>query len=114
MLAWLALLLGLIGILLPGLPTTPFMLLAAAAAAKGSPRLRRWLLAHRQFGPAVRDWERSGAVSRKAKRVAMLAMLVCAVIITLTAPRWWMVGVGCGCMAAVALWLWRRPEPVKE
>lgn len=113
-LAWLALVLGLIGVVLPGLPTTPFMLLAAGAAAKGSPRLRAWLLAHRSFGPAIRQWEAEGAVSRGSKRVASLAMLLCALIIALTAPRWWMVAVACLSMATVAAWLWRRPEPAAE
>lgn len=113
-LAWLALVLGLIGVVLPGLPTTPFMLLAAGAGAKGSPRLRAWLLDHRSFGPAIRQWEAEGAVSRGSKRIASLAMLLCALIIALTAPRWWMVAVACTCMAMVALWLWRRPEPAAD
>jgi uncharacterized membrane protein YbaN (DUF454 family) len=53
----LALGLGLIGVVLPGLPTTPFVLLAAACFAKASPRLHRWLTQHRYLGPMVRDWE---------------------------------------------------------
>ena len=52
----------------PGLPTVPFVLLAAFAAARGSQRLHGWLLAHRQFGPMIRDWQAHGAVSRRAKR----------------------------------------------
>ena len=53
--------LGIVGVVLPGLPTTPFVLLAAACYAKASPRLHRWLRAHRLFGPMVRDWRNTAA-----------------------------------------------------
>ena len=56
LLAYASLALGLVGIVVPGLPTVPFVLLAAWAAARGSTKLHRWLLAHRQFGPMIRDW----------------------------------------------------------
>jgi uncharacterized membrane protein YbaN (DUF454 family) len=112
-LAYLCLALGIIGIALPGLPTTPFVLLAAWAAARGSQRLHRWLLAHRLFGPMVLDWQTSGAVSRRAKWAATLTMLACAVIFFLTAPRWWMAALGASIMAVVASWLWLRPEPTR-
>jgi uncharacterized membrane protein YbaN (DUF454 family) len=112
-LAYACLALGIIGIFLPGLPTTPFVLLAAYAAARGSKRLHAWLLAHRMFGPMIRDWEASGAVSRKAKLWAIGTMALCAVIFFLTAPKWWMAATGTGIMAIVGAWLWRRPEPAR-
>ena len=111
LLAYASLGLGLVGIVLPGLPTVPFVLLAAFAAARGSQRLHAWLLAHRQFGPVIRDWEAQGAVSRRAKRLATLMMAACAVIMFLTAPAIWMAATGTAIMAVVAAWLWRRPEP---
>jgi len=111
LLAYLCLGLGIIGIFLPGLPTTPFVLLAAYAAARGSKRLHAWLLAHRLFGPMIRDWEATGAVSRKAKYWAIGTMGLCAAIFFLTAPKWWMAATGTGIMAIVGTWLWRRPEP---
>lgn len=109
-LAYAALGLGVIGIFVPGLPTTPFILVAAWAAAKSSRRLHQWLLDHRLFGPMVRDWQARGAVSRKAKRMAVLMMSLCAVLMFATAPKWWMAATGTACMAVVAIWLWRRPE----
>jgi uncharacterized membrane protein YbaN (DUF454 family) len=112
-LAYACLGLGIVGIFLPGLPTTPFVLLAAYAAARGSKRLHAWLLAHRMFGPMIRDWEASGAVSRRAKYWAIGTMALCAAIFFLTAPKWWMAATGTGIMAIVGTWLWRRPEPVR-
>ncbi len=111
LLAYASLGLGLVGILVPGLPTVPFVLLAAFAAARGSERLHRWLLAHPQFGPMIRDWQAQGAVSRRAKWLATLMMSACAAIMFLVAPKTWMAASGSTIMALVALWLWRRPEP---
>jgi uncharacterized protein len=108
--AVLALVLGIIGIVVPGLPTTPFVLLAAWAAARSSQRLHDWLRAHRLFGPMIRDWQARGAVSRRAKWAATIAMAVCALIFFLTAPRIYMAATGTAIMAIVAIWLWRRPE----
>lgn len=109
--AYLSLGLGLIGIVVPGLPTVPFVLLAAFAAARGSQRLRDRLLVHRHFGPMIREWEAHGAVSRRAKRLATLMMALCAVVMFLTAPKAWMAATGTTIMTLVAFWLWRRPEP---
>ena len=111
LLASLALGLAVLGVILPGLPTTPFVLLAAFASARGSRRLQAWLLGHRLFGPMIRDWERDGAVSRRAKWFALATMLLCAIIMALVAPRWWLAAIGTAVMAVVGLWLWRRPEP---
>ena len=59
----------------------------------------------------VRDWEREGAVSRRAKRMASVAMLAYGAILFVVSPRWWMAAIGCGFMALVVAWLWSRPEP---
>jgi uncharacterized membrane protein YbaN (DUF454 family) len=116
LLAYASLGMGIVGVFVPGLPTTVFILIAAWAATRGSRRLERRLLAHPRFGPAIRDWRQHGAVSRRAKRAASLAMLGCtalllAVMVAVPSHRGWMVGLPIACMGAVALWLWRRPEP---
>lgn len=111
LLAYAALALGIVGIVVPGLPTVPFVLLSAFAAARGSQRLHERLLADPRFGPMIRDWQSQGAVSRRAKRLATMMMTLAAVAMLATAPRLWMAGLGIACMAAVAAWLWRRPEP---
>ncbi len=111
LLAWICLTLGVIGIVVPGLPTTPFILLAGWAAARGSTRLHAWLHAHRLFGPMLRDWERSGAVSRRAKWAASIAMVLCAALMFWLAEAAWAAPLGSAVMLGVAIWLWRRPEP---
>ncbi|WP_225029522.1 YbaN family protein [Xinfangfangia pollutisoli] len=65
---------GLLGAVLPVLPTTPFLLVAAACFARSSPRLHRWLLDHPLFGPPIRDWEESGAIRPRAKALAVTMM----------------------------------------
>jgi len=66
---------GIVGTALPLVPTTPFLLLAAYAFARSSPRLHAWLLAHPRFGPLIEDWHRHRAIHRRAK-VAALALIV--------------------------------------
>ncbi len=112
LLAYASLGLGLIGILVPGLPTVPFVLLSAFAAARGSQRLHARLLADRRFGPMIRDWQANGAVSRRAKWLATAMMAACAAVMFLTAPKAWMAATGTGIMIVVAAWLWLRPEPL--
>ncbi len=71
----LALGLGLLGLVLPLLPTTPFILLAAFAFARSSQRWHDWLVEHRIFGPLIENWRRHGAIGRRAKALAALSMI---------------------------------------
>ncbi|WP_155947303.1 YbaN family protein [Pseudorhodobacter ferrugineus] len=69
-----ALLLGAAGVILPLLPTTPFVILAAFAFGKSSPVLQTRLEQSRLFGPAIRDWRVSGAISARYKVLAVTMM----------------------------------------
>ena len=111
LLAWASLALGVVGIVVPGLPTVPFVLLAAFAATRGSSRLHARLLADPRFGPVIRDWQAQGAVSRRSKWLASGMMAACGALLFATAPKWWMAATGCAVMAVVATWLRMRPEP---
>ncbi len=116
LLAYASLGLGIVGLFLPLLPTTPFLLLAAYAASRGSQRLHLQLLQHPRFGPVIRDWQAHGTVSRRTKWSATFAMLVCALVLLLvmfaTGPHaWWRLALPVACMAMVSAWLWLRPEP---
>jgi uncharacterized membrane protein YbaN (DUF454 family) len=66
--------LGIAGVVLPLLPTTPFVLLAAYCFARSSPRLHDWLLANRTFGPLILNWEQHRAIAPRAKLLAVLSM----------------------------------------
>ncbi len=68
--------LGVLGAILPLLPTTPFLLLAAACYARGSVRFYRWLLNNRFFGPSIRAWRRDRSMPAKAKRTAIILVVV--------------------------------------
>jgi len=65
---------GALGVVLPLLPTTPFVLLAAFAFAKSAPRLQQWLVQHRIFGPIITDWETHGAIALRYKILACCMM----------------------------------------
>lgn len=109
-LALVALVLGLLGIVVPGLPTVPFLLVAAWAGGRGWPQLERWLLEHPRHGPAIRRWRERRAVPRRAKWMATAMMVLSTVLIALSAaPLAAKVGVP-ALMATVAVWLWQRPE----
>jgi len=73
-LGWSAVALGFAGVVLPILPTTPFLILAAFAFSKSSPRLRQWLIEHEIFGGPIRDWANKGAIRPRYKIMACTAM----------------------------------------
>lgn len=72
----LSLALGFLGMLLPILPTTPFLILSAYFFSKGSERAHSWLLSRPYFGKIIKDWENYGVIRKKAKIQAVLAILV--------------------------------------
>ncbi len=116
LLAYVSLGTGIVGIFVPGLPTTVFILLAAYAASRGSARLHQRLLQDPRFGPMIRDWQTHRAVSRKAKWAATVTMLACAgvllaIMFSTGSHRAWMVALPITCMVVVGTWLWLRPEP---
>jgi uncharacterized membrane protein YbaN (DUF454 family) len=110
-LALVSLALGAVGVVLPVLPTTPFLLLAAYAAARSSTRLHAWLLGHRLFGPPIRDWQAGHTVGRRAKVTASATMAISAAVLFTVGPGLWLAAGVTALMATVAAWLWLRPEP---
>ncbi len=73
---------GIIGIALPLLPTTPFLLLSAACYCRGSEKMHTWLLEHKLFGRYIRDYQEKRGIRKKAKITAIVTMwasiLLCA------------------------------------
>ncbi|GDY26843.1 MULTISPECIES: YbaN family protein [unclassified Agarivorans] len=111
--AWLSVLLGTLGIFLPLLPTTPFILLAVALFSKSSPRFEAWLQQHPTFGPLINDWHQHGVVSLKAKLSATLMVTISAgLMLWMNVP--WIGRIVAGvCLLAVMVFLWTRPSTKK-
>jgi uncharacterized membrane protein YbaN (DUF454 family) len=110
-LAYVFLGLAVIGVVLPGLPTVPFLLLTAWFAARGSVRLHRWLYAHPRFGALLIDWETQGAIARSTKRVAVALLVVSWFIMYWRIGMPWLMAALALLFMAVGAFLWTRPEP---
>ena len=79
-LGWLCVGLGFIGIFVPGIPTTIFLIIALWAFTKSSEKLRHWLLNHKRFGPILNNWQEHKVVPRRAK-ILMVVLMSLAVIL---------------------------------
>ncbi|MEE1869408.1 MULTISPECIES: YbaN family protein [Pseudomonas] len=110
LLAYVSLAIGLVAIVVPGLPTTEFILLAAWAATRSSPRLSAWLENHRLFGPILHNWRNGKVIQRRAKLSATVSMVVCASVMLVFLDHRWPVFLAIGGMALGNLWIWSRPE----
>lgn len=110
-LGWISLVLGAVGIFLPLLPTTPFLLLAAFCFARGSDESYRWLLSHPRFGPPIRHWRRHRAVSLRAKGLATLSIIAVVAVGLWLGPPTWVLALQGVVLASVALFVWTRPLP---
>ena len=104
-----------LGVVLPLLPTTPFLLVAAACFARSSPRFYRALLGNRVFGPLIRDWREHHAVPLHAKIMAITAIalvLGSSVVFVVRQPA---LRIGLGAFGVgLCIWLWRLPTRVPD
>jgi uncharacterized membrane protein YbaN (DUF454 family) len=103
--------LGVIGIFLPLLPTTPLMLLAAACFARSSRRFHDWLLANRTFGPLILEWERHRSIPRRTKLTAigLMSATLAVSIVFFVEPRW-LQGLLAALGVGLAIWMYRIPS----
>lgn len=109
---WLAIALGALGVVLPLLPTTPFLLLACFCFARSSPRWHEWLMYRSPFAALLQQWHSRRSIPRKAKRRATLFIIVSFAISIIFAPYWWL-KVVLTAMAMLLLMIFRR-IPVEE
>lgn len=104
--------LGFIGALVPLMPTTIFLILAAGCFARSSPRLEAWLLDHPRFGPTLRAWRAKGAISHRAKAMACTGMATGYGLFWCGAHPHWPLAIGVGAvMAGCAVYVLSRPSP---
>lgn len=103
--------LGIVGAFLPLLPTTVFLILAAACFARSSPRLEAWILNHKQFGPLVLNWREHGVIPPRAKALACGGMALGFVGFWFGAhPRPWLTLLVAAILAACAAFVLTRPS----
>ena len=107
---WLALALGVIGLFLPVVPTTPFLIVAAFAFGKSSPRLRHWLETHPVFGPPILDWETRGAIATRHKALAVGMMSVTMITSLVLAVPSHVLAIQAVCLGGAALYVLTRPS----
>jgi uncharacterized protein len=111
LLAYLSLAFAIVGVILPGLPTVPFLLLAAWFSARGSERLHRWLYAHPHFGKLLIDWESQRAIARSTKIIAVVTLVVSWVVMYHRISNVWVLAGTAVFFIAMASFLVSRPEP---
>jgi uncharacterized membrane protein YbaN (DUF454 family) len=106
--------LGAIGVVLPLLPTTPFLIVAAWCFARSSRRLHRWLLANRHFGPLIRNWQENGAIDRRSKTLAVGTMAVSPAFSWGIGVPDWAIGAQVVVLVACAAYILSRPDGPSE
>ncbi|MEK9809533.1 MAG: YbaN family protein [Candidatus Nanopelagicales bacterium] len=106
---WSNVVLGMIGAVVPGMPTTVFLIIALWAFTQSSPRMRAWLYNHPRYGVGLRAWERHGVIPPRAKCLAVSMMTVSLAIIAVVATSWILPAAVGGVMALVALFILTRP-----
>ncbi|MGI9270604.1 MAG: YbaN family protein [Woeseiaceae bacterium] len=109
-----ALALGALGIFLPLLPTTPFVLVAAIAFANSSERLHKWLLEHNVFGPLIENWRRYGAISRPTKILSLVSMVAIVLISWLLEVPTYVIVIQVLTLSVSATFIVTRPLPPRQ
>lgn len=103
-----------LGVVLPVLPTTPFLLIAAACFARSSPRFYDWLMTNRVFGPLIRDWREHRSIPLRAKilAVALIAAVGGSSVVWFVKPMWGKAGLA-ALLIGLVVWLLRHPTSAR-
>ena len=107
---WISVGLGVVGIVLPILPTVPFLLLAAFCFAKSSTAAHLWLINHKYFGPPILDWQQNGSIRRSAKLMASICIILAFSVSITLGVAWWTLTLQAFVLICVSIFIWSRPE----
>ena len=107
---YLNLALAAIGAILPLMPTTVFLLMAAWCFGRASPALRAKLLANPRFGPSLRAWQDHGCISRRAKKAAILGMALSWLVVAVAFHNLLASAIAAGCLVMVGSFIVTRPS----
>ena len=104
--------LGILGVILPGVPTTVFILLAGYCWARSSRRFHGYLMGHKLFGKMLSDWEERRAIPRFAKYLAWGMMTMSSVFLFWRLPddKLWVAVLSSGICLVTAIWMYRLPD----
>ena len=102
--------LAFIGVVLPLLPTVPFLLLAAFFFARSSARLHHLLLSHRTFGPMIEDWQNRGAIRLGAKKAATLSVAAVFLLSLVMQLPGYVLMIQAVTLGGVMVFIWTRPS----
>lgn len=107
---WVFTMLGAIGLVLPVMPGTVFLILAAWCFSRSSPRFEAWLTRHPKLGPHVLRWRETGAIARRAKLLACCSMALSFLLLTLTSAPPIVLATTALCLIASGAYVASRPE----
>ena len=99
-----------VGVVLPLLPTVPFLLLAAFLFARSSERLHNWLLSHPRLGPPIADWQSRGAINPAAKRLATISIVLVFGISLALGLKTTVLVIQAVVLSCVLIFIWTRPN----
>lgn len=107
---WVFTALGVIGLILPLMPGTIFLIAAAWCFSQSSPRFEAWLIGHPKLGPHVLRWRQTGAIARRAKYLACGSMALSLILLTQTSAPPIAVATAALCLVGAGLYVASRPE----
>ncbi len=101
---------AIVGIVLPLLPTVPFLIFSAFFFAKSSERMHTWLVEHKVFGKMISDWHQRGAIHRKAKYFATFSIGLVILVSLLVELKAMILAIQFVVLSLVLVFIWTRPE----
>ncbi|MFC1665644.1 YbaN family protein [Pseudomonadota bacterium] len=106
---WMCVVVGAIGVITPGLPTTIFLIMAAWAFARSSPKFHSWLYEHKYFGPTLRNWDNYRIIPVNAKIFAVLMMMASIIyVVVFVAEDWLLPALMLSVMIPTAIYILTR------